>query len=137
MEAIQAEARKGSAEEAAMPHWPVLIVRTPKGWTGPKVWDGEPIEGGFRAHQVPIPVNAKHMEHVDALTDWLQSYRPEELFDENGRIKAEIQELAPKGEQRMAVNPITNGGIDPQPLRLPVEPGGGRHGSPMVGAKTS
>lgn len=117
--AIQAEARKGSAEEAAMPHWPVLIVRTPKGWTGPKVWDGEPIEGGFRAHQVPIPVNAKHMEHVDALTDWLQSYRPEELFDENGRIKAEIQELAPKGEQRMAVNPITNGGIDPQPLRLP------------------
>jgi len=108
--AIQAEARKGSAEEAAMPHWPVLIVRTPKGWTGPKVWDGEPIEGGFRAHQVPIPVNAKHMEHVDALTDWLQSYRPEELFDENGRIKAEIQELAPKGEQRMVVNPITNGG---------------------------
>ncbi|OTO97166.1 phosphoketolase family protein [Enterococcus sp. DIV0385] len=117
--AIQAEARKGSAEEAAMPHWPVLIVRTPKGWTGPKVWDGEPIEGGFRAHQVPIPVNAKHMEHVDALTDWLQSYRPEELFDENGRINPEIQELAPKGEQRMAVNPITNGGIDPQPLRLP------------------
>lgn len=117
--AIQAEARKSSAEEAAMPHWPVLIVRTPKGWTGPKVWDGEPIEGGFRAHQVPIPVNAKHMEHVDALTDWLQSYRPEELFDENGRINPEIQELAPKGEQRMAVNPITNGGIDPQPLRLP------------------
>lgn len=109
IKAIQTKARQGKADEAVMPHWPVLIVRTPKGWTGPKIWEGEPIEGGFRAHQVPIPVNAHQMEHVDALIDWLKSYKPEELFDESGRIKAEIQELAPKGQQRMAMNPITNG----------------------------
>lgn len=118
IKAIQTKARQGKADEAVMPHWPVLIVRTPKGWTGPKIWEGEPIEGGFRAHQVPIPVNAHQMEHVDALIDWLKSYKPEELFDESGRIKAEIQELAPKGQQRMAMNPITNGGIDPQPLKI-------------------
>lgn len=115
---IQEFARSGVAEEAKMPQWPVLIVRTPKGWTGPKEWDGEPIEGGFRAHQVPIPVDAEHMEHIDALIDWLKSYRPEELFTENGQLKPEIQELSPKGERRMSMNPITNGGLDPKPLKI-------------------
>lgn len=115
---IQEFARSGVAEEAKMPQWPVLIVRTPKGWTGPKEWDGEPIEGGFRAHQVPIPVDAEHMEHIDALTDWLKSYRPEELFTENGQLKPEIQELSPKGERRMSMNPITNGGLDSKPLKI-------------------
>ena len=116
---IQRKARQHPADQAEMPKWPVLILRTPKGWTGPKVWDGEPIEGGFRAHQVPIPVDAHHMAHVDALTDWLQSYGPDDLFDPHGRLKAEIQALAPKDTQRMALHPITNGGIDPQPLHLP------------------
>lgn len=116
---IQAEARQGKAEDAEMPHWPVLIVRTPKGWTGPKSWDNAPIEGGFRAHQVPIPVDADHMAEVDALIDWLKSYRPDELFDENGTIRDEIRTLSPQGNQRMSSNPITNGGIDPKPLVIP------------------
>src|SRR5699024_2812107 len=91
-----------------------------KGWTGPKSnLDGDPIEGSFRAHQVPIPVDAEHMEHKDMLIDWLKSYKPEELFDENGKLKDEIREIAPKGDQRMSVNPITNGGLDPQPLKFP------------------
>lgn len=118
IQAIQKEARQGTAESAALPKWPVLIVRTPKGWTGPKEWDGEPIEGGFRAHQVPIPVDAHHMTHIDALVDWLKSYRPEELFDENGTIKAELRAISPKGDRRMSTNPITNGGINPKPLNI-------------------
>lgn len=118
IKAIQTEARAGKAEDAKMPHWPVIICRTPKGWTGPKSWDGEPIEGGFRAHQVPIPVDAHHMDHIDALVDWLKSYRPEELFDENGTIKDEVREISPKGDRRMSTNPITNGGIDPKPMKI-------------------
>ena len=118
IQAIQTKARQGKAEEATMPAWPLLIVRTPKGWTGPKEWDGEPIEGGFRAHQVPIPVDAHHLDHSAALVEWLKSYRPEELFDENGTFKAELRELAPKGDRRMSINPITNGGINPQPLKI-------------------
>jgi xylulose-5-phosphate/fructose-6-phosphate phosphoketolase len=108
---VQAEARKGSAEEATQPVYPVLIARIPKGWTGPKAWEGTPIEGGFRAHQVPIPVDAHHMEHVDALLSWLESYRPAELFDETGKLLPEIAEIAPKGDRRMAMNPITNAGV--------------------------
>ncbi|MGX7163735.1 phosphoketolase family protein [Enterococcus massiliensis] len=115
---IQEFACSSVAEKAEMPQWPVLIVRTPKGWSGPKEWDGEPIEGGFRAHQVPIPVDAEHMEHVDALTDWLKSYRPEELFTPEGKLKPELKELAPKGNYRMAMNPITNGGLNPRPLKV-------------------
>lgn len=115
---IQKKARAGKAEDAVMPQWPVIICRTPKGWTGPKAWDGEPIEGGFRAHQVPIPVDAHHMDHIEALVDWLKSYRPEELFDENGTIKDEIRKISPKGNRRMSTNPITNGGIDPKPLKI-------------------
>jgi xylulose-5-phosphate/fructose-6-phosphate phosphoketolase len=116
---IQTKARQNTAAEATRPVWPMLIFRAPKGWTGPKEWDGEPIENSFRAHQIPIPVDQNDMEHADALTAWLKSYHPEELFDDNGTLKSEIQALAPKGNQRMAKNPITNGGIDPKPLELP------------------
>ena len=111
IQAIQKEARSKSAEEATMPHWPVLVVRTPKGWTGPKEWNHEPIEGGFRAHQVPIPVSGEAMEHIDALVDWLKSYRPEELFDEKGKLVEEIAAISPKGPRRMSMNPITNAGV--------------------------
>lgn len=117
--AIQEKARAGSAEEATMPTWPVLIVRTPKGWTGPKTWDGEPIEGSFRAHQVPIPVDSHHMEHIDALVDWMNSYKPQELFTPDGQLVDDLKGMAPKGNKRMAMNPITNGGLNPQPLDLP------------------
>ena len=119
IKSIQKEARLKTATDVVMPKWPVLIVRTPKGWTGPKEWDGEPIEGTFRAHQVPIPVDQEHMDHADALLRWLKSYEPEKLFDAQGRILEEIREIAPTGDQRMAKNPITNGGIDPKPLVMP------------------
>ncbi|HEO4725338.1 TPA: phosphoketolase family protein [Streptococcus agalactiae] len=108
---IQSEARQKPAEEAIQAKFPVLVARIPKGWTGPKAWEGTPIESGFRAHQVPIPVDAHHMEHVDSLLSWLQSYRPEELFDENGKIVDEIAAISPKGDRRMSMNPITNAGI--------------------------
>ncbi|EGP4987517.1 TPA: phosphoketolase [Enterococcus faecium] len=119
IKSIQKEARLKTAIDVVMPKWPVLIVRTPKGWTGPEEWDGEPIEGTFRAHQVPIPVDQEHMDHADALLRWLKSYKPEKLFDAQGRILEEIREIAPTGDQRMAKNPITNGGIDPKPLIMP------------------
>lgn len=119
IKSIQKEARLKTATDVVMPKWPVLIVRTPKGWTGPEEWDGEPIEGTFRAHQVPIPVDQEHMDHADALLRWLKSYEPEKLFDAQGRILEEIREIAPTGDQRMAKNPITNGGIDPKPLIMP------------------
>ncbi|MFN6772673.1 phosphoketolase [Enterococcus faecium] len=119
IKSIQKEARLKTATDVVMPKWPVLIVRTPKGWTGPKEWDGEPIEGTFRAHQVPIPVDQEHMDHADALLRWLKSYEPEKLFDAQGRILEEIREIAPTGDQRMTKNPITNGGIDPRPLIMP------------------
>ncbi|MDQ8304151.1 phosphoketolase family protein [Enterococcus faecium] len=119
IKSIQKEARLKTATDVVMPKWPVLIVRTPKGWTGPKEWDGEPIEGTFRAHQVPIPVDQEHMDHADALLRLLKSYEPEKLFDAQGRILEEIREIAPTGDQRMAKNPITNGGIDPKPLIMP------------------
>ncbi|HGC8801285.1 TPA: phosphoketolase [Streptococcus agalactiae] len=108
---IQSEARQKPAEEAIQAKFPVLVARIPKGWTGTKAWEGTPIEGGFRAHQVPIPVDAHHMEHVDSLLSWLQSYRPEELFDESGKIVDEIAAISPKGDRRMSMNPITNAGI--------------------------
>ncbi|HFN9870867.1 TPA: phosphoketolase [Enterococcus faecium] len=119
IKSIKKEARLKTATDVVMPKWPVLIVRTPKGWTGPEEWDGEPIEGTFRAHQVPIPVDQEHMDHADALLRWLKSYEPEKLFDAQGRILEEIREIAPTGDQRMAKNPITNGGIDPKPLIMP------------------
>ncbi|WP_367371112.1 phosphoketolase [Pediococcus parvulus] len=115
--AIQKHARENN--DPTLPNWPVIIFRSPKGWTGPKTWDGAVIEGTFRAHQIPIPVDQADMQHSDALVDWLKSYKPEELFDENGKLKPEIAAIAPKGDKRMAANPITNGGVKPHDLRLP------------------
>ncbi|ENY68825.1 Phosphoketolase [Metamycoplasma auris 15026] len=115
---IKKEAKKLGAQNAIRPEWPVLIVRTPKGWTCPKEWDGNAIEGSFRAHQVPLPVSAFKTEHIKELEKWLKSYKPEELFDENGKVIDEIVALAPKGQKRMAMNPITNGGINPKTLEL-------------------
>lgn len=118
IKAIQKHARENNDD--SLPNWPMIIFRSPKGWTGPKAdLDGNPIEGSFRAHQVPIPVAAGDMEHADMLVNWLKSYKPEELFNEDGSVKQEIRDMAPKGEQRMAMNPITNGGIKPEPLKLP------------------
>lgn len=98
----------------------MIVLRTPKGWTGPKLdLDGQPIENSFRAHQIPLPVSSDNMEHADLLVKWLKSYKPEELFNDDATIKDDIKALAPKGDQRMSVNPITNGGIDPKPLVLP------------------
>lgn len=99
------------------PMWPMIVLRTPKGWTGPKVVDGNEIEGTFRAHQVPMSMEKP--EHLDQLKEWLLSYKPEELFDENGRVLPEIAELSPKGNQRMGANPHANGGLLLRDLRLP------------------
>ncbi|MDP4087775.1 MAG: phosphoketolase family protein [Bacillota bacterium] len=99
------------------PMWPMIVLRTPKGWTGPKVVDGQAIEGTFRAHQVPMSMEKP--EHLDLLREWLLSYKPEELFDENGRVLPEIAEMSPKGNQRMGANPHANGGLLLRDLRLP------------------
>lgn len=97
--------------------WPMIILKTPKGWTGPKEVDGKVIEGSFRAHQVPITMDKE--EHVNLLEKWLKSYRPEELFDENGTLIREIKELCPKGDKRMGSNPVTNGGVLRKELIMP------------------
>ncbi|MFR2253466.1 MAG: phosphoketolase [Clostridium sp.] len=128
IKAIQKHAREtGDAER---PKWPMIVLRTPKGWTGPKVVDGQKIEGSFRAHQVPISMENPE-EHLKLLNDWLRSYHPEELFDEKGRLIPELAELAPKGNARLGANPHANGGLLLKDLRLPdfrtygipVEPG--------------
>jgi len=100
------------------PHWPMIILRTPKGWTGPKDVDGHPVEGTFRAHQVPMGEMDKP-EHVALLEQWMQRYRPEELFDTTGRLRPELAALAPKGGRRMGANPHANGGLLLHDLRLP------------------
>lgn len=115
---IQKEARKKPANEALMPKWPMIVLRTPKGWTCPKTWNGEAIQGSFRAHQVPIPVSALDPKYIKELEKWLKSYKPQELFDLSGKPIKDILELAPKGAKRMGKNPITNGGINPKPLAL-------------------
>ena len=128
IKAIQKHAREtGDAER---PKWPMIVLRTPKGWTGPKVVDGQKIKGSFRAHQVPISMENPE-EHLKLLNDWLRSYHPEELFDEKGRLIPELAELAPKGNARLGANPHANGGLLLKDLRLPdfrtygipVEPG--------------
>lgn len=117
IKAIQKHARETGDD--SLPTWPMIIFRAPKGWTGPKEWDGKPIEGSFRAHQIPIPVDQNDMEHADKLVAWLKSYRPEELFDESGKLKPEFAEIAPKGDKRMAANPHTNPGKLIRSLILP------------------
>jgi len=114
---IQKEAREG--KDSGVPQWPMIILRTPKGWTGPKEVDGKPVEDTWRAHQVPVTDFAKKPGHLKILEDWLKSYRPEELFDETGKLKPEIAELAPKGTRRMGANPHANGGLLLRDLILP------------------
>ena len=97
----------------------MIILRTPKGWTGPEIIDGKEVEGTFRAHQVPLPVDADHKENLAILDAWLKSYHPEELFDEKGRLNQELKDLCPKGNRRMGANPIANGGEVLQELNMP------------------
>jgi len=114
---IQRDARKHGFRQR--PRWPMIILRSPKGWTGPKVADGKPVEGTFRAHQVPVAELATKPEHLKALEQWMQSYRADELFDANGRLIPELAELAPRGERRMGANPHANGGLLLRDLRMP------------------
>ncbi len=97
----------------------MIVLRTPKGWTGPKVVDGEPVEGTWRAHQVPLAGLATNPEHLALLESWMKSYRPEELFDEHGAVRAEITALSPDGDRRMGANPHANGGLLLRDLDLP------------------
>jgi xylulose-5-phosphate/fructose-6-phosphate phosphoketolase len=114
--AIQQKARAGQLD--GLPAWPMIILRTPKGWTGPKIVDGKPVEGTWRAHQVPV-TNLSKPEHLKILEDWMKSYQPKQLFDEQGRLIAELQELAPHGNRRMGANPHANGGILLKDLVMP------------------
>ena len=114
---IQADARTGGKIER--PRWPMIVLASPKGWTGPKTVDGKANEGTFRSHQVPLSDPAKNPEHLRQLETWLRSYRPEELFDEQGRLKPELAALAPVGERRMGANPNANGGLLLRDLRMP------------------
>src|SRR5947199_7338841 len=115
--AIQDEGR--SKESVTLPGWPMIFLRTPKGWTGPKVVDGKPVEGTWRAHQVPVTDMDTKRGHLKILEEWLKSYRPEELFDEKGRLIEELLELAPKGERRIGANPHANGGLLLKDLLMP------------------
>ena len=114
---IQTNARNNN--DTTRPRWPMIVLKSPKGWTGPKVVDGLQIEGTFRAHQVPLLVDPTHPDHVKLLEEWMKSYKAEELFDENGRLIAELAELAPKGDRRMGANPHANGGILLRDLEMP------------------
>ena len=108
---------KKGAKDVKRPLWPMIVLRTPKGWTGPKVVDGNKIEGTFRAHQVPISMSKP--EHLKLVEKWLKSYKPEELFDKNGKLIPELKELAPTGDKRMGATPYANGGKLLRDLRLP------------------
>ncbi|HEV8557646.1 MAG TPA: phosphoketolase family protein [Actinophytocola sp.] len=114
--AIQRAARQGATDR---PLWPMIVLRTPKGWTGPDQVDGVPVEGTFRAHQVPLAETRSNAEHRALLEQWLRSYRPEELFDQSGRLMPELQNLAPQGVRRMSANPHSNGGRLLRDLVLP------------------
>ena len=114
---IQVNARGN--QDASRPRWPMIVLKSPKGWTGPKVVDGLQIEGTFRAHQVPMLVDPEHPEHVPLLESWMRSYKPEELFDQNGRLIPELAALAPKGDRRMGANPHANGGLLLHDLKMP------------------
>ena len=114
---IQKQARENN--DNTRPRWPMIVLRSPKGWTGPKIVDGLPVEGTFRSHQVPLLVDAQHPDHLKQLEAWMKSYKPEELFDENGSLLAELAELAPVGTRRMGANPHTNGGVLLRDLHMP------------------
>ncbi len=114
---IQETARKSGFTRR--PAWPMIVLRSPKGWTGPKTVDGVPVEGTFRAHQVPLAEVRTNPEHLRMLEEWMRSYRPEQLFDARGRLMPEIAALAPAGERRMGANPNANGGLLLQDLVLP------------------
>ena len=114
---IQRDARTNGF--GVRPRWPMIILRSPKGWTGPTSVDGKPVEGSFRAHQVPVTHFVEAPTHIKILEQWMKSYRPEELFDAQGRLIAELAELAPKGERRMGANPHANGGMLLRDLRMP------------------
>ena len=105
--------------DAARPRWPMIVFRSPKGWTGPKEVDGQPVEGSWRSHQIPIPVHDGKPGRVQELERWLRSYHPEELFDENGALIPQLQALAPQGDRRMGANPHANGGLLLRDLRTP------------------
>ena len=115
--AIQREARNGGP--AKRPRWPMIVLRSPKGWTGPKTVDGEKTEGSWRSHQVPFSELAAKPDHIRVLEEWMRSYRPEELFDQDGALKPEIAALAPKGARRMSANPHANGGLLMRELETP------------------
>jgi xylulose-5-phosphate/fructose-6-phosphate phosphoketolase len=115
--AIQTEARSKGFRQR--PRWPMIIFQTPKGWTGPKMVDGKQVEGTFHAHQVPLAEVRTNPAHLKLLEQWMRSYRPQELFDESGRLKGELQALAPQGTRRMGANPHANGGELLRDLRLP------------------
>jgi len=115
---IQADARS-SPGTLERPRWPMIVFISPKGWTGPKMIDGKHVEGSFRSHQVPLTDPAKNPQHLEQLEQWLRSYRPAELFDERGRLNAELAELAPSRERRMGANPNANGGLLLRDLRMP------------------
>jgi xylulose-5-phosphate/fructose-6-phosphate phosphoketolase len=111
--------RKGKSGRVERPHWPMIVLRTPKGWTCPKEIDGKRTAGYWRSHQVPMGEMHENPKHVKILEKWMKSYRPAELFDNQGRLKAEIAALAPRGDRRMSANPHTNGGVLLKDLRLP------------------
>jgi xylulose-5-phosphate/fructose-6-phosphate phosphoketolase len=113
---IQRQARTDGVRQ--YPHWPMIVLRTPKGWTCPEKVDGHKVEDFWRAHQIPFEIG-ENPDHLKLLESWLHSYKPEELFDENGKLLAELKELAPTGDRRMSANPIANGGLLRKPLRLP------------------
>jgi xylulose-5-phosphate/fructose-6-phosphate phosphoketolase len=114
---IQREAR--SSGKAARAHWPMIVLRSPKGWTGPKEVDGHKVEGFWRAHQVPLAGIHENPRHLKQLEEWMRSYRPEELFDASGKLMPELKALAPKGTMRMSANPHANGGLLRRQLRMP------------------
>jgi xylulose-5-phosphate/fructose-6-phosphate phosphoketolase len=115
----QAQNNARSKGGVIRPRWPMIVLRSPKGWTGPKAVDGLQIEGTFRAHQVPLVVDAEHSDHIEQLENWMKSYKAEELFDQQGCLRAELADLAPKGDQRMGANPHANGGLLLRDLRMP------------------
>jgi xylulose-5-phosphate/fructose-6-phosphate phosphoketolase len=117
IQGIQSQARTQGFNQR--PRWPMIVLRTPKGWTGPRMVDGQQVEGTFRSHQVPLTEVRRRPEHLRLLEDWMRSYRPQELFDEKGELFPELARLAPQGERRMGANPHANGGLLLRDMRLP------------------